>query len=587
MAEVRDSGPRTRSLLPHLLAGSLLAVTAALLYAFSFKAWGHPIIDLGRDLYLPSQILEGRILYRDVLYNYGPAAPYLLASVTAVLGDALWVFEGIGLVIGLATLCGLYGIGNRLGGVWIAFPSALMFLMLSFFANSTRGCNFVLPYSFDATLGIACALWSFYFLHRYVYEHGSAGMLAYSVGFLFLALLSKQETGLAIAGVHALAWWTHRIPRKAVWLTLGSGAVVGLLFLAAFSARDPAEHALFAENLTKFAGGSDTSGFFAGLAGLDRPGENLLRTLAAAGKVGLVLFLGGMGGLAVRLIKRRRYTAAGLAALALAADVILVWRWANVRMFQVTPVLAVGVLAYFLIKDRKDPLVLLSTFTLLAGLRVLLQYHPMWYGFYLAVPAYVFAVYVFGARLPAWLPKRWFDQRAATVAVGALALLLVWRFESTMLKSFDAKTSTLVTAKGSLRDHHSGRVEAISSFLDYIETDFPPQDGDAPTMVVLPEGVSLNYFTGFLNPTAYYLFTPIEISSVAVEAEMIRELDDTKPDFLVMTSRDIAEYGRRGIGLDYAMELGDWIRRTYDLERLFEAGEAESWRLLLLKRRKP
>ena len=33
---------------------------------------------------------------------------------------------------------------------------------------------------------------------------------------------------------------------------------------------------------------------------------------------------------------------------------------------------------------------------------------------------------------------------------------------------------------------------------------------------------------------------------------MIRELEATRPEYLVMTSRDVSEYGRRGIGLDYA-----------------------------------
>ena len=38
------------------------------------------------------------------------------------------------------------------------------------------------------------------------------------------------------------------------------------------------------------------------------------------------------------------------------------------------------------------------------------------------------------------------------------------------------------------------------------------------------------------------------------------------------------------VRLDYAFELGDWIRSSYDLERLFEEGEG-GWRILLLRRR--
>ena len=66
---------------------------------------------------------------------------------------------------------------------------------------------------------------------------------------------------------------------------------------------------------------------------------------------------------------------------------------------------------------------------------------------------------------------------------------------------------------------------------------------------------------------------------------MLRELEATRPELLLMTSRDLSEFGRRGIGLDYALELGEWIRGSYDLERVFEAAGDRPWRLLLLRRR--
>jgi len=116
------------------------------LFIESYQRWGHPIIDIGRDLYLPSQILQGRVLYQELLYNYGPTVPYLLAGITAVLGDHLRVFAGVGFVSGALTMIALYAVGARLGGWLEGFGSALMFLIFGFFANSTWGCNFMLPY---------------------------------------------------------------------------------------------------------------------------------------------------------------------------------------------------------------------------------------------------------------------------------------------------------------------------------------------------------------------------------------------------------------------------------------------------------
>ncbi len=246
-------------------------------------------------------------------------------------------------------------------------------------------------------------------------------------------------------------------------------------------------------------------------------------------------------------------------------------------MFQATPLLAVGAALVCLARDRRDPLLLLAVFALASGLRVLLQFHPMWYGFYLVVPAYPFVVYALGVRAAGLLPAR----RTVAVTLAALGLLIAVRFETTMWQAWRAKTSVLATAKGSLRDVPDGRAEAIAEFLRYAETHLAAAE---PRMVVLPEGVSLNYFTGFPNPTAYYLFIPPEIGSPEVEQRMIRELEATRPELLLLTSRDVSEFGRRGIGVDYALALGDWIRGSYDLERVFEAGETP-WRLILLRRR--
>ncbi|HEY0787441.1 MAG TPA: hypothetical protein VGE86_02270, partial [Thermoanaerobaculia bacterium] len=45
----------------------LLAALAALVLALSWNRWLEPVIDLGRDLYVPGAILEGKQLYRDIL----------------------------------------------------------------------------------------------------------------------------------------------------------------------------------------------------------------------------------------------------------------------------------------------------------------------------------------------------------------------------------------------------------------------------------------------------------------------------------------------------------------------------------------
>jgi hypothetical protein len=65
-----------------------LAVLAIALLALVWWSWGKwldPLVDFGRELYLPWQITEGRVLYRDLASFNGPLSPYL---------NALWFTIG-------------------------------------------------------------------------------------------------------------------------------------------------------------------------------------------------------------------------------------------------------------------------------------------------------------------------------------------------------------------------------------------------------------------------------------------------------------------------------------------------------------
>ncbi|MFH1847084.1 MAG: hypothetical protein ABH869_05970, partial [Candidatus Omnitrophota bacterium] len=51
----------------------------AYLLDFTWLKWGDLIIDTGRELYVPLMLSEGKLLYKDIVYVYGPFVPYLHA----------------------------------------------------------------------------------------------------------------------------------------------------------------------------------------------------------------------------------------------------------------------------------------------------------------------------------------------------------------------------------------------------------------------------------------------------------------------------------------------------------------------------
>ena len=81
-------GPFWRSLIslsdscePRTLWLSRLVILAfaGVMFVATWASWPDLIIDGGRELYVPWAMLQGKQLYRDLWYPYGPLAPSVFA----------------------------------------------------------------------------------------------------------------------------------------------------------------------------------------------------------------------------------------------------------------------------------------------------------------------------------------------------------------------------------------------------------------------------------------------------------------------------------------------------------------------------
>ena len=342
----------------HILAWGILLFTVTCLAWISWETWGDPIIDLSREVYVPWQIRGGHVLYRTLTYNYGPVAPYLFAGLTKIFGDTLTLYEIVGAAIGLSTVAALYRLGCRLASIGVGLAAALLFVLHSFFGATTWGTNYVLPYSYAATISMSLAVWSLVALIGYV-EDWRLSQFYVGVGLTLAAALTKQEVGLAIVITWIAAAWRCRFGRREIAAAVLLSAVVTGACLWYFSGRQ-GEHSLFADNLLKFADGSGSS-FFRDVAGVGR------------------------------------------------------WRFNPTD--QSAYVLALPVAVAILIFMTHRSVWLLALFTVLCAPRIFLAYTPTWYGFYLFVPGYLVMSYAAWA----WLRQWRFATIAAVLLAGVIA----------------------------------------------------------------------------------------------------------------------------------------------------------------------
>src|SRR5205823_149299 len=92
-ARMRATGRRG----PAWLGPALIAGAGTAMVSWTWEKWADPLIDFGRELYVPWQLSQGRVLYADVAYLNGPLSPYL---------NALW-FRLFGVGIRTLVICNL------------------------------------------------------------------------------------------------------------------------------------------------------------------------------------------------------------------------------------------------------------------------------------------------------------------------------------------------------------------------------------------------------------------------------------------------------------------------------------------------
>src|SRR3989304_1843952 len=95
--------PLRRWIGPVLVAAAFVAMAAV-----TWMKLCDPIVDFGRELYIPWRITEGDGLYRDIAYFNGPLSPYVNALWFMLFGVSLRTLVIANLCILAATLWLVY-----------------------------------------------------------------------------------------------------------------------------------------------------------------------------------------------------------------------------------------------------------------------------------------------------------------------------------------------------------------------------------------------------------------------------------------------------------------------------------------------
>lgn len=144
----------------------ILLILASFCLFLSTGTVANVYIDVGREIYYPKAILEGKILYKDLFCIYGPFSYLFNALLYKIFGESLNTLYGIGTISALLIVSFVYLISKKFLSDFVSISITLFVIIIGCLA--TRIFNYTLPYSYAVLFGLVCFLVSLYFLIKFI-----------------------------------------------------------------------------------------------------------------------------------------------------------------------------------------------------------------------------------------------------------------------------------------------------------------------------------------------------------------------------------------------------------------------------------
>jgi hypothetical protein len=579
-------------ILKKFIGSSILILIGSYMLHLSWLKWPDLLVDYGRELYVPWQIMQGKVLYADINHLYGPLSSYFNAFLFQIFGAGISTLAYFNIVIVIFITSIIYTLVKSSFGELIATVAGACFLVIFAFSQYTgiSNYNFVCPYSHEITYGIFLFFLALFFFRKYTADPKIiyASLIGFLLGLIFLTKVEIFAAAFIsiLSGLIFIFWQIpppH--PRKHMFNLIFFFMLPIFAFLAYFSFHMPVADALgsvMASYKNVFVGALSGNIYYQHLSGLDDPSGNIILIVkSAVAYLGFFIFTGFISYLFARSIKRKPLYGAILIIAAVPVLIFSVgfftFSWLDVaRPYPVFVLLLLLYLVFQLIMKREEknfiaqnlPFIVLVIFSLLSLLKMILNVRFYHYGFALAMPAALVMIILMLYYIPDFISR--YGNKIVAMGFTGLFIFLTMLFYFNYTKSFyDMKSYSIASGRDRLLTFNEkifGYGPIINKTLAYIDQSMSGDD----SFIVMPDGVMLNYLSRKNNPSRYFEFTPNIVEAIG-EEKIIHEISLTPPSFIILSKKDTSEHGATYFGFDYARNIYSWITDNYD--KVFSAGD--------------
>ena len=514
----------------------LLLCTAALLIFTGHYA--NILIDVGREVYYPERILDGKVLYKDLFVIYGPFAYFLNAFLYKIFGINLTVLYSAG------SLCS-YGIITAVYLTAEHFLSKFLSFALGCFAIVTGVCsihlfNFTFPYSYAMLYGTLFCLWSVWLLLKFS-DTKSYGCL-YTAAFLSGCAASCKYDFLIYSFIVIFVILRTRnvkiILKSLILFAAIPFVCFSILFLQGLRLFD----LINTLQILNLMAHTKTLKYFYMHSGVFFSVQILMYWIIGFLKSVLCLGIITAG---VRIWEKNS-EAAGILTI---TGIALTYLLCDPAIFSfLTGASAIGTLIKYKKVKNDKCLLLLMLSTIALSIKSFWGLTPLNYGNYYCASVLT----AFFALLFRVIDKNL--QKAGAIFILTISLWFLI-FNASQLPDLNGEIKSLHGKIYTDKNHAA----AINQTLDFLNI----QD-KGKTAVVFPEGLIINFLSEKtkISDDFYNSLIPL-YAEIFKEQEIIKYFEKSKPDFILFTNQTMESYNTGFICRNYCGKFCGYVNKNY------------------------
>ncbi len=529
---------------------------------FFFLKQGSLTADVGREFYIPWQMLKGQLLYKDIFNIYGPLSYQINSMAYAIFGQKILTLYSLGVLNSFVILNSLYLISREfLSKIY----SVLIVCFVAYACVFQVGLfNFNLPYSFAMIYGFSSFLLSVFCLIKYVKSQKST-FVVLSCLLCGFSIACKYEYLLFPLFIAYVVFFLVPLEKKELLKCIAAFLFFPLLsFGSLFIQGVGAQDFLKTINYLKIMSGTESIKhlytYYSGTYFNLKVFLSVIKNFSYLAGLFFILFSFESFRKSAKTPSLQKF----YTFVFILVTFLVVFFFKLYTGFGFFPMLMFLLTVLFIKIIIKEPSeFVLYASSIIASFKTFFALNLFVYGIF-TLPLLLVAMVVFLLATFARTNKYESVNNAVQTSVLFLLAAFVLYFAFVDFNSLKQKSSTLITNKGYIHGA-KGTVSTYDELIDFVLSETKPQD----KVLMLPEAPFINFLTQRDSDNYYHSLIPLYFDTFG-EDNVIEHFQKNKPEYIVINNRNTADYGHVYMCVDYAFDFCNFVEENYSSVKIIE-----------------